>query len=80
MKTILRIRTVTGVVLAVGALLSTPGAVGSDSDSYPSYMQAKVIAHLSLSGGARQMFSQQEASRSRARRKRSRASADHSEL
>jgi hypothetical protein len=63
MKAILRIRTVTCVVLAVGALLSTPGAVASDSDFYPSYLQAKVIAHLPLSGGARQMFSQQEGSR-----------------
>jgi hypothetical protein len=63
MKTILRIRNVTCVVLAVGALLSTPGAVASDGDSYPSYLQAKVIAHLPLSGGARQMFSQQEGSR-----------------
>jgi hypothetical protein len=63
MKTILRIRTVTCVVLAAGALLSTPGAVASDSDSYPSYLPAKVIAHLPLSGGARQMFSQQEGSR-----------------
>lgn len=60
MKTILRIRTITFVVLAVGALLSTPGAVASDSDSYPSYLPARVIAHLLLSGGARQMFSQQE--------------------
>ena len=63
MKTIIRIRTVTCVVLAVGALLTIPGAVASDSDSYPSYLQAKVIAHLPLSGGARQMFSQQEGSR-----------------
>jgi len=63
MKTILKIRTVTCVVLAVGALLSTPGAVASDSDSYPSYLQAKVIAHLPLSGGARQMFLQQEGRR-----------------
>ena len=63
MKTISRIRTVTCVVLAVGALLSTPGAVASDTDSYPSYLPAKVIAHLPLSGGARQMFSQQEGSR-----------------
>jgi hypothetical protein len=63
MKTILGIRTVTCAVLAVGALLSTPGAVASDSDSYPSYLPAKVIAHLPLSGGARQMFSQQEGSR-----------------
>jgi len=63
MKTILRMRNVTSVVLTVGALLSTPGAIASDSDSYPSYLPAKVIAHLPLSGGARQMFSQQEGTR-----------------
>jgi hypothetical protein len=63
MKTILRIRTVTCLVLAVGAVLSAPEAVASDSDSYPSYLQPKVIARLPLSSGARQMFSQQEGSR-----------------
>ena len=63
MKTILRIRAVTCIVLAAGALLSIPGAVASDSGSYPSYLPAKVIAHLPLSGGARQMFSQQEGNR-----------------
>jgi hypothetical protein len=63
MKTILKIRTVTGVVLLVGALLSMPGAGASDSDSYPSYLQAKVIAHLPLSGGTRQIFLQQEGRR-----------------
>jgi len=63
MKTILKIRSVTCVVLAVGTLLSTPGADASDSDSYPSYLQAKVIAHLPLSGGAQQMFLQQEGRR-----------------
>jgi hypothetical protein len=63
MKAILGIRTVTCAVLAIGALLSPRGAVASDSDSYPSYLQAKVIAHLPLSGGARQMFSEQEGSR-----------------
>ena len=41
----------------------TPGADASDSDSYPSYLEAKVIAHLPLSGGTRRMFSQQEGSR-----------------
>jgi hypothetical protein len=63
MKTILRIQNVTCVVLTVGALLSTPGVMASDSHSYPSYLPAKVIAHLPLPGGARQMFSQQEGSR-----------------
>jgi len=63
MKTILKIRTLICVVLAVGALLSTPGAGASDSDSYPSYLEAKVIAHLPLSGGIRRMFLQQEGRR-----------------
>jgi hypothetical protein len=63
MKTILGIRTVTCVVLAAGTLLSIPGAVASDSASHSSYLPAKVIAHLPLSGGARQMFSQQEGDR-----------------
>jgi hypothetical protein len=63
MKTILKIRTLICIVLAVGALLSTPGAGASDSDSYPSYLEAKVIAHLPLSGGIRRMFLQQEGRR-----------------
>jgi hypothetical protein len=65
MKTIFKIRTLTCVALAVGALLSTPGADASDidSDSYPSYLPARVIAHLPLSGGIRQMFLQQEGKR-----------------
>jgi hypothetical protein len=63
MKTILKIRTLICAVLAVGALLSTPGADASDSDSYPSYLEAKVIAHLPLSGGIRRMFLQQEGRR-----------------
>lgn len=63
MKTILKIQTLICVVLAGGALLSTPGADASDTDSYPSYLPAKVIAHLPLSGGIRQMFLQQEGKR-----------------
>jgi len=63
MKTILKIRTLICLVLAVGALLSTPGADASDSDSYFSYLEAKVIAHLPLSGGIRRMFLQQEGRR-----------------
>jgi hypothetical protein len=63
MKTILKIRTLTCVALAVGALLSAPGADASDTDSYPSYLPARVIAHLPLSGGIRQMFLQQEGKR-----------------
>ncbi|HVR24937.1 MAG TPA: hypothetical protein VMU26_16625 [Candidatus Polarisedimenticolia bacterium] len=63
MKTILKIRTLIYVVLAVGALLSTPGADASDSVSYPAYLEAKVIAYLPLSGGIRRMFLQQEGRR-----------------
>jgi hypothetical protein len=63
MKTILKIRTLICIVLAVGALLSTPGADASDSDYYFSYLEAKVIAHLPLSGGIRRMFLQQEGRR-----------------
>jgi hypothetical protein len=63
MKTIFTSRTVTCIVLAVGALLSTRETVASDSDSYPSYLPAKVIAHLPLSGGTQQMFLQQEGTR-----------------
>jgi len=63
MKTIFKIRTLTCVALAVGALLSMPGADASDTDSYPSYLPARVIAHLPLSGGIRQMFLQQEGKR-----------------
>ncbi len=62
MKAMLGIRNVTCIVLTVGALLSAPGAA-SDSDYYPSYLPAKVIAHLPLSGGTRKMFSQQEGGR-----------------
>lgn len=63
MKTIFKIRTLTCVALAVGALLSTPGTDASDTDSFPSYSPAKVIAHLPLSGGARQMFLQRAGGR-----------------
>lgn len=63
MRTVLRIRPLICGVLAVGALLSTPGADASDSDSYASYSEARVIAHLPLSGGIRRMFLQQEGRR-----------------
>jgi hypothetical protein len=63
MKTILKIRTLICVVLALGALLTAPGADASDSDSYFSYLEARVIAHLPLSGGIRRMFLQQEGRR-----------------
>jgi hypothetical protein len=63
MKTIFKIRTLTCLALTVGALLSTRGADASDTDSHPSYLPARVIAHLPLSGGIRQMFLQQEGKR-----------------
>jgi hypothetical protein len=63
MKAILKIRTLICVVLAVAALLSSPGADASDSDSHFAYLEAKVIAHLPLSGGIRRMFLQQEGRR-----------------
>src|SRR6202166_5022092 len=63
MKTILKLRTIICIVLAAGALLSTTGADASDSDSYPSSLEAKVLRHLPLSGGIRRMFLQQEGKR-----------------
>ena len=57
MKTIW-IRSFACLALVLGALLSTTRADPSDGDF--SYLPAKVIAHLPLSGGARQMFLQQE--------------------
>ncbi|MGB6679324.1 MAG: hypothetical protein WBE44_21685 [Terriglobales bacterium] len=43
-----------------GALLLAEPASATTSDFYPAYLQAKVVAHLPLSGGVRQMFLQQE--------------------
>jgi len=60
MKTIWKIRSFACVALVLGGLLSTTRADASDGDFYPSYLPAKVIAHLPLSGGVRQMFLQQE--------------------
>lgn len=60
MKAIWKIRKFACVALALGALLFTTGADASDSDFNPSYLQARVIAHLPLSGGAQQLFLQQE--------------------
>jgi hypothetical protein len=60
MKTIWKIRSLACVALALSALLFTTRADASDSDFYPSYLQARVIAHLPLSGGAQQLFLQQE--------------------
>ena len=63
MKPFLKIRALICVVLAVGAPLSTPGADASDNDSHFSYLEARVIAHLPLSGGIQRMFLQQEGRR-----------------
>jgi hypothetical protein len=61
MKTIWKIRSFACMALTLGALLFTTGAAeASDIDLYPSYLQATVIAHLPLSGGAQQLFLQQE--------------------
>ena len=60
MKTIWKIRSLACMALTLGALLLTTGADASDSDFYPSYLQATVIAPLPLSGGAQQLFLQQE--------------------
>jgi hypothetical protein len=58
MKTIWKIRSFACLALVLGALLSTTRTDPSDGDF--SYLPAKVIAHLPLSGGARQMCLQQE--------------------
>jgi hypothetical protein len=60
MKTIWKIRSLACVALALSALLFTTRADASDNDFYPYYLQASVIAHLPLSGGAQQLFLQQE--------------------
>jgi hypothetical protein len=60
MKTMWKIRSFACMALTLGALLFTARADASDSDLYPSYLQATVIAHLPLSGGAQQLFLQQE--------------------
>jgi len=59
MKTIW-IRRFACLAIGFGAFLFMTRANASDGDFYPSYLPAKVIAHLPLSGGARQMFLQQE--------------------
>ena len=45
------------IVIAVAVSVAT---VASPSDFYTSYLPAKVVAHLPVSGGVRQMFLQQE--------------------
>jgi len=60
MKTICKTQICAWVVLALGALFLTTRADASAGDYYPACVEAKVIAHLPLSGGTRQMFLQQE--------------------
>ena len=60
MNTNWKIRSFPCLALVLGALLLTRFADASDGDFYPSYLPARVIAHLPLSGGAQQMFLQQE--------------------
>jgi hypothetical protein len=60
MEIINRTRTVVGVMLALGAIFLAMPAYASAGDFYSSYTDAKVIAHLALSGASpQQMFLQQ---------------------
>ena len=60
MTTINRTTSVAGAILALGTLFLTIRSYASPGDFYPSYTDAKVIAHLALSGASpRQMFLQQ---------------------
>ena len=55
MKTICSRASLAGAALALGIFFLTP-ANASTGDFYPSYLQAKVIAHLPMSGATSQMF------------------------
>ena len=60
MTKINRTTSVAAAILALGTLFLTIRAEASPGDFYPSHTDAKVIAHLALSGAApRQMFLQQ---------------------
>ncbi|HYW38470.1 MAG TPA: hypothetical protein VE957_10180 [Terriglobales bacterium] len=60
MTTINRTTSFAGAILALGTLLLAIRSYASPGDFYPSYPDAKVIAHLTLSGASpRQMFLQQ---------------------
>ena len=63
MRTIRITRSFSCAVLALATLCFAPRAGATTGDFYPSYLQAKVIGHLPLSGGVRQMFLQQEGRR-----------------
>jgi len=60
MKTICNIRSLACAGVALGALWLATRLDAAAGDLNPSYVQPKVIAHLLLSGGARQMFLQQD--------------------
>jgi len=63
MKTLNRAPMIAGAIVALGTLLTTH-LDASSADFHPSYMDAKVIAHLALSGtSARHMFLQQASQR-----------------
>ena len=60
MTTINRTTSVAGAILVLGTLFLTTPSHASPGDFYPSHTDAKVIAHLALSGASpRQMFLQQ---------------------
>ena len=63
MKTICETRIFACAAFALCAVFLTTCASATSGDFYPSYLQAKVIAHLPMSGGARQMFLQREGRR-----------------
>ncbi len=58
MKTIERGFVCAALIFGILCLAVPAGA--SANDFYPSYLQAKVVGHLPLTGGVRQMFLQQE--------------------
>jgi hypothetical protein len=63
MKTLNRAPMIAGAIVALGTLLTTH-LDASSGDFHPSYMDAKVIAHLALSGTpARHMFLQEASQR-----------------
>ncbi len=60
MKTICKIESFACAALTLWALLLAAPASAITGDFYPAYLQAKVVAHLPLSGRVQQMFLQQE--------------------
>ena len=60
MKTICKIESFACAALTLWALLLATPASATTGDFYPAYLQAKVVAHLPLSGRVQQMFLQQE--------------------